>query len=59
MNLALAIVFLWVGGALLYVAFHGLKDVESAAGAPRDILAELRSTMQKQPNAYRASGTGG
>lgn len=59
MNLALSILFLWIGGALLFVAFHGLKDIESAAGSPRDVLAELRSAMQKNPNAYKAAGTGG
>ncbi len=55
MNLALAIAFAWLGGALLFVAFHGLKDIEHAAGSPRDVLAELRSAAQKNPNAYQAA----
>lgn len=55
MNLALAIIFLWLGAALLFVAFHGLKDVESALGAPSDVFAEIRSAAQKNANAYDAS----
>lgn len=54
MNLALAIIFLWLGAALMFVAFHGIKDVEHAVGAPADVLAELRSAAQKNPNAYAA-----
>ncbi len=52
MNLALAILFLWMGSALLFVAFHGLKDVETALGSPTDVLSELQSAAQKNANAY-------
>ena len=54
MNLALAIIFFWLGGACLYVAFHPLA-LESAHGAPGDVIKSLRTEMQKHPNAYTAS----
>ena len=58
MGLALSILFLWIAGALLFVAFHGFKDIENAAGSPGDVLKELRSGIQKQDNAYTAATEG-
>ena len=55
MTLALSILFLWLGAALLFVCFHGLKDVENSSGGPADIFAELRGAAQKNPNAYSTS----
>lgn len=46
MNLALAIVFLWAGAALLYVAFHPLA-LESATGSPSDVIHSLQSSINK------------
>lgn len=54
MNLALAIVFLWIGSALLFVAFHQLT-LETAKGAPADVIKSIRVAMQNQGNAYKAS----
>lgn len=54
MNLALAILFLWLGAALMFVAFHPLA-LESATGAPGDVVKSLRTEMQKSANAYTAS----
>lgn len=54
MNLALAIIFLWLGVALMFVAFHPLS-LESATGAPGDVVKSLRTEMQKSGNAYEAS----
>lgn len=51
MNLAFAIVFLWLGAALLYVAFHPLT-LESSHGVPGDVVESLRSGMEKGKNAY-------
>ncbi len=49
MTLALAIVFLWIGVALLYVAFHPIStDVRT----PGDMLDQLRTDMQSQDSAY-------
>jgi hypothetical protein len=53
-NLALAIIFFWLGAALMFVAFHPLS-LESATGAPGDIVKSLRTEMQKSGNAYQAS----
>lgn len=47
MNLALAILFLWLGCALMYVAFHPLK-VESSKGGVADIFKSLQTTIQEQ-----------
>ena len=58
MGLALSIVFLWVAGALLFVAFHGLSDIENAAGKPGDVVNEIRSAIQKQDNAYTTAKEG-
>lgn len=49
MNLALAIIFLWVGCALLYVAFH---PMESAQGKPSDVLHSLQSVITDRQSAY-------
>lgn len=49
MNLALAIVFLWVGAMLLTVAFHPL----SAPGAsPAAVLEEVETKIKQQGSAY-------
>ena len=44
MYLALAIVFLWLGAAGLYVAFHPLT-LEHAHGAPGDVVHSLGSAI--------------
>lgn len=54
MNLALAILFLWLGAALLFVAFHQLT-LETAKGSPADVIKSLRVAMQNTGNAYTAS----
>lgn len=54
MNLAFAIVFLWLGGALLFVAFHPLS-LESSKGVPGDVVDSLRSSIEKGKNAYDTS----
>lgn len=46
MRLALAILFLWLGGALLFVAFHPLGG-DSLTGTPGDALISLRSAVNK------------
>jgi hypothetical protein len=51
MPLALAIVFLWAGCALLFVAFHPLK-LESAKGAPGDVIHSLQTSIADQGSAY-------
>lgn len=50
MNLALAIVFLWVGCALLFVAFHPLGD--NAAGSPLGVFQTLQGKIKAQGSAY-------
>jgi hypothetical protein len=50
-NLALAIVFLWLGCALLAVAFHPLT-LESAKGGPRDVWHALQAKIAAQNSAY-------
>lgn len=61
MRLALAIVFLWLGGALLYVAFSGMaKDnskSESLQGKPSDVVQTLQDTIAAHGNAYGTSTT--
>jgi hypothetical protein len=54
MNLALAIVFLWAGAALLFIAFHPL-NLKTAKGAPSDVLGSLRVAMEHKGNAYNAA----
>lgn len=44
MDLALAILFLWIGGALLFVAFHPL-DLEGVSGTPSDVLKSLQTKI--------------
>lgn len=51
MSLALAIVLLWAGAALLFVAFHPLH-LESAKGAPSDVLHSLQSSIADRGSAY-------
>lgn len=54
MNLALAIVFLWIGCALLTVAFHPLGD--NAVASPQGIFATLRGKIAQQGSAYTSEG---
>lgn len=51
MNLALAIVCLWLGGALLFVAFHPLK-VESGESGPHQVLHSLQAAVAGKDSAY-------
>lgn len=51
MALALSILFLWLGAALLFVAFHPLH-LESAKGAPGDVIHSLQSSIADQGSAY-------
>ncbi|MFL6116741.1 MAG: hypothetical protein ACJ786_36105 [Catenulispora sp.] len=44
MLLALAIVFLWMGGALLFVAFHPLGG-EDLSGKPSDAVQSIKSAI--------------
>lgn len=56
MRLALAIVFLWLGGALLFVAFSGMaKDnqkSEQLQGKPGDVVQTLQDTIAAHASAY-------
>jgi hypothetical protein len=49
--LALAIVLLWGGAALLFVAFHPLH-LESAKGAPGDVIASLNTAITDSGSAW-------
>lgn len=51
MQLALAIVFLWLAVALLFVAFHPLS-LESAKGTPGDVVDSLSTAINKRGSAY-------
>jgi hypothetical protein len=51
MALALAILFLWLGAALLFVAFHPLK-LESLHNAPSDVVHSLQTSIADQGSAY-------
>jgi hypothetical protein len=53
MQLALAILFLWAGCALLYVAFHPL-DLESLTGSPGDVLRMLQTKIANAGTAEQA-----
>jgi hypothetical protein len=50
-NLALAIIFLWVACALLIVAFHPLP-IESGSGEPGDVMHALQSKAAATNSAY-------
>lgn len=52
MNLALAIVFLWMGCALLTVAFHPLGD--GAAGSPQGVFTTLQQKITETQSAQAA-----
>lgn len=56
MNLALTILFLWLGCALLYVAFHPLA-LETAAGGPQDVIHSIQSSLAKNDSAYTATSS--
>lgn len=49
MNLALAIVFFWIGCALLAVAFHPLSG---SVGGPQDVFTTLQKRVGAQNSAY-------
>jgi hypothetical protein len=49
-QLALMIVFFWLGCALLAVAFHPLPS--SATGSPQDVFASLQQRIGSQSSAY-------
>jgi hypothetical protein len=50
-NLALAILLLWLGALLLTVAFHPLASGSSTPGA---VLESLESKIADQKSAYNA-----
>ncbi len=56
MSLALAILFLWLGAALLWVAFTGMskspQKSESLAGQPSDVVTTLHTGIMAQGSAY-------
>jgi len=49
MQLALMIVFFWIGCALLAVALHPLSG---AAGSPQDVFTTLQTRIADQTSAY-------
>lgn len=51
MQLALAIVFLWLGCALLIIAFHPLP-IETGTGSPTDVMHSLQSKAAGTNSAY-------
>lgn len=51
MNLALAIVCLWVGAALMFVAFHPLK-VEAGQSGPHQVVQSLQAAIATKSSAY-------
>lgn len=53
MNLALAIVFLWLGAALLTVAFHPV-NVYSDHGSAGDAVRNLSDRIGQAGSAYAA-----
>lgn len=53
MNLALAILFLWLGAALLTVAFHPV-NVYSSHGAAGDAIRALQDRVSQATSAYTA-----
>ena len=50
MQLALMIVFFWLGCALLTVAFHPLSG--GGAGSPQDVFSTLQTKISGQASAY-------
>jgi hypothetical protein len=55
MNLALAIVFLWLGCALLFVAFHPLGD--NATGSPQGVFTTLQGKIKQAGTAQNAEAS--
>jgi hypothetical protein len=49
MRLALAIVFLWLGGVLLFVAFHPMED---SIRTPGDAVNAVREDIGKNDSAW-------
>lgn len=60
MRLALAIVFLWAGGALMWLAFSGLSangsKSEQLAGKPADLVTALQDKIASQGSAWVQQG---
>lgn len=50
MNLALAILFLWLGAALLFVAFHPMESGSTPSAAGESLAGHLANVK----NAYEA-----
>jgi hypothetical protein len=50
MQLALMIVFFWLGCALLAIAFHPLGSTET--GSPTDVWATIQQRVKAQSSAY-------
>lgn len=46
MDLALAIIFLWLGAALLFVAFHPLSG-ESGSDTPGGVIKSIQADISK------------
>lgn len=58
MNLALTILFLWLGLALLFIAFHPLS-LETSKGSPSDVLRALQNSIGGvNPGSTSAGGVG-
>lgn len=51
MSLALGILLLWMAAACFFVAFHPLH-LESAKGAPGDVIHSLQSAINDKGSAY-------
>lgn len=52
MNLALSILFLWLGAMLLAVAFHPLA---SGSTTPSAVLESIQNKIKATPSAYDAA----
>jgi hypothetical protein len=63
MNLALAIVFIWVGCALMFVAFHGLDSSATSNPATGEytpvqgVFGTLQADVKNAGTAYAAEGS--
>lgn len=54
MNLALAILFLWLALALFYISFHPLPSgfLTGKGGKPTDVFQFFQEDIAKQTSAY-------
>ena len=56
MGLALAILFLWLGSALMWVAFTGMskshQTSENLDGQPSDVVTTVHGKIMAEGNAY-------